>query len=124
MSNYLKAFVVGSSFPAVLLYFYGIQTIPQSKINPNTYMFKAPVFLGVLNMIGLYLSNKFNLTLTERYLITSLLGFSFILGLLYYRGHKIYTYQTRREWIKHLILVLIAYLLTYNIIIRYIENSI
>ena len=124
ISNYLKAFVVGSSFPAVMLYFYGTQAIPESKINPRTYMFEAPIVLGTLNIFGLYLSRQLNLSLTERYLLTSLIGFSGIMILLYYRGSEIYAYTTKEDWTKHILLVLTAYLLTYNIIIRLIESSI
>lgn len=123
MSNYLKAFIVGSSLPVTALYLIGVQTIKENQINFKTYAIEAPLFLGGLNVFGLYLSNKLNLSIDQRYLLTSIIGFLFIITLLYNQPN-IYTYSNKSQWTKHIILVLIAYLLTYNLIVRFIESSI
>jgi hypothetical protein len=124
MSQYLKAFIVGSSFPTLALYLYAVQNIPESKINLSTYVFKAPIFLGTLNMLGLYLSKQYKLNVNQRYLLTSIIGFSIILSILYKRGNELYAYDSTQDWAKHVLMLLIGYLLTYNIIVRFIEESI
>lgn len=124
MTDYLKAFVVGSSFPTLFLYFYAVQNIPESQVNLNTYVFRAPLFLGSLNVLGLYLCKKLNLSINQRYLLTSIIGFLLISILLYNYGTEIYTYDTNTEWLKHILLLLIGYLVTFNIIVKFIEETI
>ena len=124
MSNYLKAFIVGSSLPTFALYLIGVQNIKENKIDFKRYSIEAPLFLGALNVFGLYLSNMLDLDINQRYLLTSMIGFLFIMILLYYNGSEIYSYNNTSQWLKHIILVLVAYLLTYNIIVRFIESSI
>ena len=74
--DYLLSFIVGSSFPASILFFNAVTNYKKkglTNIKYYKYIMRAPVFLGILNMSGLYLSQKNNLSTRMRFLLTSIM---------------------------------------------------
>ena len=104
MSNeYLRAFVIGSSCLVFLPYFWCVSRFKKEDFNFSyiPYTFLAPVALGLMNMLSLFLAKQFNLSKKNRFLLISILGPTFIASVIIFL--KIYNY-TRKEWASHLIL--------------------
>jgi hypothetical protein len=121
MDKYIKSFVVGSSWPVFILFFLIVSSYG-NKINVSypLYSFGAPLFLGLLNMFGLYISNQCGLTKSQRFLITGTIGalvVSIVITLF-----KIYNY-TRDQFIEHYLKLFIFYIFMFGFVVNAIESS-
>jgi len=103
--EYLRAFVIGSSFFVFFPYLFGVSQFDPKKFNFNykMYSFIAPIGLGLVNVISLFIANCFKLTREMRYIVISLLAPTFVTTLVYLL--KIYNYNLR-EWLYHIFKVL------------------
>src|SRR5205823_3048293 len=101
-TDYIKAFIIGSSFPVFVLYFYQVSKYDEIANYPyKNYTFIAPVFLGLLNAFGLYISKEFNLSRIYRFLLTAIIGallVSIIITII-----KAYKFDTKEQWIEQYI---------------------
>lgn len=136
-NKYLRAFIVGSSFVALLPFFLVVNStnlqisnyIPLLKIlNPHKrnysfeqYVFIAPLFLGFVNMLSLYISTKYTIVKSNRYLWASFFIPTFVI-LFSFIG-KFYSFD-QTEWINYILLVYCGHFILWNYIIRYLENNI
>jgi hypothetical protein len=136
-NKYLRAFIVGSSFVAILPFFLVVNSanlqisehIPLFKIlaphkrhySFEQYVFIAPLFLGFVNMLSLYISAKYNIVKSNRYLWASLFIPTFVI-LFSFLG-KFYSFN-QTEWINYILLVYFGHFILWNYIIRYLENNI
>lgn len=117
MSNqYLRAFVIGSSYLVFFPYFYAVSRFKPEKFNFDykTYSFLAPIGLGFMNLLSLIIANQFNISRKNRYLLTSIVAPTYVLFLVYF--FKIYNY-TINEWISHAINLYIVYFVVVNFIL-------
>jgi len=120
--DYLLSFVVGSSFPASIIFFNAVTNYKKSRMsNVNYYHYSkiTPIYLGILNMFGLYLAQKFNLSDRMRFLLISVIGIIIIGTSIQFLGT--YNFTTKEEWIKHYFGMTIIYLFVFNVVIFYLE---
>lgn len=116
MSEYLRAFVIGSSYLVFFPHFLAVGMSDNKQLNYSykEYTFVAPVYLGLINMISLYFANIYNLSRRMRYVIfgsiSPLLVSSFSLIF------QTYNY-TNERWIIYVIGLFIKHFLIFNIII-------
>src|SRR5690349_11423528 len=121
MSEYLKAFIIGSSWPTFILYFYAVSNYSETerKYSYRDYTFVAPLFLGLLNMFGLYLANKFNLSRGQRFILSGLVGammVSIIITLF-----NVYNYDSVNRWVQQYISLFIVYLVVFGIVVNLVD---
>jgi hypothetical protein len=122
MSNeYLRAFVIGSSWFVFLPYFYIVSNFDKKYFNFDykIYTYLAPVALGLMNLISLMLSKKFNISHKNRFLYTSIIAPTLVLFTVIY--FNIYNY-TIRNWIYHIINLYLLYFIVFNYIIYYLDE--
>ena len=122
MEKYIKSFIIGSSYPSFVLFFMVVSQYGEMMNLPfTTYSIIAPPFLGLLNVFGLFLKNKYNLGQFQRFFYTGIIGaifISIVITLL-----KIYNFTTKRRWIEQYIKLQITYFLIFSVIIRSLEDA-
>ena len=121
MSEYIKAFVVGTSFIVVALFYLAVQNVnPKQRLySYELYTIIAPLYFGVLNMVSLYVANKFELDNTMRYFIMS-----FVSPLIVIVASKLYNAYdyTENEWLKYRFTVFCLHFVIWNFIIYNLNN--
>ena len=124
MNEYLRAFIIGSSYPVFVLYFYAVANYDKKLVNYSykNYTLIAPLFLGMLNVFGLYLSKIYNLSNNERFLLTALIGAIIVMITIYVT--KMYNYTSVNQWIQHDIGLIILYIFVFCIINNLINSNI
>lgn len=115
-NKYLRAFVIGSSFLVFAPYFYAVSNFKDEKFNYDykRYTFGAPIFLGFMNMLSLFIAEKFKISKTYRFLLISIISATIVLLTIIY--FKIYNY-TPNEWVNHIIQMYCLYFFTFNFIV-------
>ena len=118
--NYLRSFVIGSSYLVFISFFYAVKNIQHKKTySYYHYTLLAPVWFGLWNMFSLYLARKFKLSLRMRFLIISVISSLYIMAIAMY----IQSYNfTRSEWYKYCVYVFVKYLIVWNLIIYNLEK--
>ena len=120
-SGYLKSFVIGSSLPVYILFF--LSQINANRENFNysykNYVLLAPLYLGLINMVSLWLAKMFSLSLRGRYLLIGIL--SPIIVFLIARTWKAYKFSGSDVWWKYFGGLLLAHFLVFNIIVYGLE---
>jgi hypothetical protein len=121
MDGYLRAFVIGSSFYVFFLFFFFVSRFDPKKFHYSykNYTFLAPVGLGIMNMIALWMARVWNLTRRMKYFVASILAPICVLAFVYIRN--VYTY-TRAEWIKHIIGIFLLYSFVFNVILYELDS--
>lgn len=116
MSEYLRAFVIGSSFFVFGPFFYFVSKFDTKKfhVSYTFYTLIAPVGLGIMNMAALWIAKNFDLSRRKKYLLMSILAPTVILFIIYF--FNVYTY-TKSEWIQHIISLYISYFFIINVIV-------
>jgi heme/copper-type cytochrome/quinol oxidase subunit 4 len=123
MGEYLRAFVIGSSFYVFFLFFFFVSRFDPKKFHYSykKYSFLAPVGLGIMNMIALWIAKTWNLTRRMKYFVMSILAP--ICVLVYVYMSKTYTY-TRSEWITHIIGIFVVYSFVFNVILYELDSRV
>jgi hypothetical protein len=124
MSDLIKAFVIGSSWPAFILYFYGVSRFPDNIKNYSyvNYTMIAPIALGIFNVIGYVVAKKLKLTRSERFILTGLAG---AIGVsIFITITNAYNFSTKKEWTNQYIKLLIIYIFVFGVIINGIDYMI
>uniref|UniRef100_A0A6C0KRU0 Uncharacterized protein n=1 Tax=viral metagenome TaxID=1070528 RepID=A0A6C0KRU0_9ZZZZ len=116
MSNqYLRAFVIGSSFFVFIPYFLIVSSFDKKNINFSYeyYTFVAPIALGIFNVLSLYLANIFNLTKRTRFVVISLIAPTLVAATVYIL--KVYNnLNTYRSWFNYLIKLYLLYFFVFS----------
>jgi hypothetical protein len=121
-NEYLRAFVIGSSFLVFFPYFFIV-----SQINPKdknysylSYSFIAPLFLGGINMFSLYIQKIYRLSREERFFFISMFAptFVFCVSLI----TKVYHFSLFSKWIVYLLCIYLLYFIVWNIIVYYLDK--
>jgi hypothetical protein len=115
-NEYLRAFVIGSSFPVFLPFFYSVSRFEKEKFNFNyeAYTFLAPPSLGFMNVVSLFLANQLNINKKLRFLLTSLIAPTMVLFTVIF--FNIYNY-TIEDWVSHIVQMYLVYFIVVNVII-------
>ncbi len=118
MQDYLRAFIVGSSWPVIASHFYRVPRIRERTYPFSTYALVAPPFLGVMNAIGLGLAKRFQLGTTTRFLLTGALSAAFVSWFATYT--KAYRYDAA-GWRRYYARIGVTHFILFSIIIRGLE---
>lgn len=120
-AEYIKAFIIGSSWPAFVSYFYAVSHYDKTIRNYSfkEYVIVAPLFLGLLNMFGLFISKEYNLSRDCRFLLTGLIGATIISILI--TVTQAYNFKTKKRWIEQYISLFLVYTVTFFVIINSID---
>ena len=121
MNDYLRSFVIGSSGPVFLPFFWGVTKLPEKTYDYVGYSFKAPLYFGLASMLGLYLSKKYGLSLDKRLLLLSQLSPAFVSTWITVR--KAYEFKTKKRWYQQYALVYLAHVFTWLVTIKYLEKT-
>lgn len=117
--DYLKSFVIGSSFPVFIIFFISIFYIGgKNSYTHEQYAILAPLYFGIMNMLSLYLSKKFDLELRSRLFITSIISIIFIICIA-----TILNYE-KGKMAKYYLSIIILHLIAFNIILYTLEKNI
>ena len=117
--KYLKELIIGSSIIVVLPFYYGAYYNTKKTYSYYLYTLAAPLWFGIWNIISLIIADKFNLSKRLRFLtisIISLLSIYFIA--------QFYYDKTQKEWYDYYLNQFIRYMITWNIIIYYLDKYI
>ena len=123
MAGYLRAFVIGSSFYVFFLFFFFVSQFDPKKFHYSykNYTLIAPLFLGIMNMVALWMERTWHLTRRMKYFIVSILAPLCVLTVVYLAN--IYTY-TRADWISHIISMFIVYSFICNVILYELDSRV
>lgn len=119
-NNYLKSFVVGSSGPVVLPFFYGVTQLPERKFKLSSYMLTAPLFFGIANVLRVLLKKKLNLTSKSSFLLMSQLSPAATSAWITYR--KTYDFPSKARWREQYALLWLAHGFTWLVTIPQLEK--
>jgi len=116
INEYIRAFVIGSSFLVFLPYFFAVSRFNSKDFNFSyvPYTFLAPISLGLMNVFSLFIANKLHLSKENRFVLISLLAPTLVLFTIVF--FKIYNY-TRQEWIHHTVNLYIMYFYVWNFVV-------
>lgn len=118
MKEYIKSFVIGSSFPVVVLFFLIVANIKRNY-SYEFYSLLAPLYLGLMNALSLFFAKKWNMTLKERYTFIGL--FSPLIVATFAFFTKAYT-KTADEWFFYSLNLLVQHFFVFNIIVYNLEK--
>ena len=118
--GYLQSFAVGSSGPVVLPFFYGVTQLPEKRFDYSSYMFKAPLYFGVANVLRLLAKNALGLTSGQSFLLASQLSPAVVSAWITYR--KAYDFPTKARWRQQYSLLWLAHGLTWLVTIPQLER--
>ena len=122
MNQYIRAFIVASSILVVAHFYLSVMNIDPEIRNYSyeTYTLVAPLYFGLINMSGLWLSQKFGLE-AYRYLIISII--SGLLVAIFATITNSYNFTTK-EWLRYYGYIIFKHFLTYNLVIQTLDNLI
>lgn len=119
--KYLREFAIGSSWLVVVQSLYMAAYRRPNKNWPyDKYSLIAPVWFGLWNVISLVIAEHFGLTMRMRFLVVSIMSYIGILAIA--KGFKTYNF-TQEQWNEYYIYMFIKYMITWNIIVYYIEKN-
>jgi hypothetical protein len=123
-NQYLRAFVIGSSFFVFIPYFIAVRTFDKKLVNYSyeNYTLYAPIGLGLYNVLSLYIANKFNLTKRNRFLLISLLAPTLVVLTVYFL--KAYNYTTIQQWFNHIWKLYLLYFVVFNFVVYYLDKRV
>jgi hypothetical protein len=115
-NEYLRAFVIGSSFLVFLPYFFVVSRYKKSDFNYNytSYTFLAPVVLGLMNVASLIIANQFNLSKRYRYLLVSILAPTLVM--ITVTVFKVYNYTFHGK-ISYCVQLYLLYFIVWNFVV-------
>lgn len=115
-NEYLRSFVIGSSWLVFIPYFYIVSNFDPEKFNFDykLYTYFAPAALGIMNLISLIIAKKYNISTKNRFLYTSIIAPTLVLFTVIY--FNIYNY-TILDWFYHTINLYLLYFIVFNYIV-------
>ena len=118
--KYLKEFIIGSSFPVIVIFYYMVYNHQENKnYSYYHYTLLAPIWFGLWNILSLIIANKYKLSKRIRFFIVSILSLLSI----YVIAQRFYT-KTEKEWEFYYFQQFIKYMFVWNIIIYTIDKYI
>ena len=117
----LKSFIIGSSIPVLLPFYYRVGTMDKSKMNYSyaTYTIMAPIYLGLMSVISLLIGRYLGWGLRSRILLISII--SPLVVMMFATIYKSYNF-TDEEWMRYYGRIFIKHFLIYNILIYSLEK--
>ncbi len=116
MYHYLRAFILGSSWAVFVLFFLAVMKLTNKNYTYEFYTVVAPVYLGLMNVLSLYLAEKYNLTLRQRFLLIGIL--SPLIVIMIAKIGNVYNYTTT-EWLGYYCYIILKHMFIFNVIVYY-----
>lgn len=113
--NYLKGFIIGSSFPVFALFLYNVSKMKNINYSYENYSLLVPLYFGIMTCFILLLRNKTKMSLRLSVFTISILSSLFVSILI--TIIKAYNFTKISRWIKQYLIITTLHLFTYNIII-------
>jgi len=120
--KYLRSFVIGSSFPVFVIWFLSYMKAENSTVTYATYTILNPLYFGLMNMLALWLRLAYKISLRQSYIIIGLLSAFIISSLTTFFNW--YGFSKTEQYLKYYLGIIISHLLTFNIIIYFLETNI
>ncbi len=123
VNEYLRSFVIGSTYLTTLLFFLTVRNIPDTVKNYSyeDYTLIAPLYLGLMNTLSLYLSKVYNLSLRQRLVLIGLISPLIVISFAY--SSSVYNF-TMEEWVRYAFRLMLKHFAIYNIVIYFLESNI
>ena len=124
-NNYLREFVIGSSFLIFFPYFlvvYALTLKNKTNYQFSKYVFIAPFVLGMMNVFSLLLANTFGFNTYQRYLVASFLAPT-VVAIFSYVSNA-YKFTSWQEWSLYFFILYLGYFVMFNLILKHIDESI
>jgi len=118
MNGYLKSFIIGSSWPVVMLFFLLVSKLKNKNYSYEAYTMIAPVYLGLMNMLSLCIARKYKLSLRMRYVVIGILSPLIIIAIATSQGAYNFT---DKEWARYAMRVIIEHFFVFNVIVYSLE---
>lgn len=120
--SYLKSFIIGSSLPVFLHFFLSVQRLDDTIKNYSyqDYTILAPMYLGIMNMLSLYVARRFKLSMRQRYVVISLLSATIVTSIA--RLSHSYNFSDKK-WLQYTVRIFLTHFFTFNVIIYSLETS-
>ena len=122
-NQYLRAFVIGSSFFVFIPYFLALKYLSEQKFTNysyDNYTLYAPIGLGLYNVVSLYIANKMNLTKRNAYFLISIIAPTLVAIGVY--TYKAYNYTTINQWFNHIWKLYLIYFIVFNFVLYYLDK--
>jgi hypothetical protein len=122
MNGYLRSFVIGASFPVFILWYISVSRRTDKKYSYELYSMINPLYFGLMNMLSLYLSKIYGWDLRKRLFIISVISATVVCAFSTLTGQYVVTHPI--QYYQYCLKVFIGHLITYNVIIYYLEKHI
>lgn len=119
--EYLRAFVIGSSFLVFLPHFLAVAGLDERKLNYTykQYTFVAPLYYGLMNMLSLFIALQFGLSSRQRYLLIGTLSPLIVISFSY--TFQTYDYKGS-EWLKYGVGLFMKHFLIWNLVVYFLDK--
>lgn len=118
MNDYIKSFVIGSSFPVFLLFFLSVAKIQKNYTYEN-YSLIAPFYLGFMNVVSLYIARQWKLSLRQRFMVIGVISPLLVITFAFLT--KAYT-KTTGQWLAYATYLFAKHFFIFNIIVYHLEK--
>jgi hypothetical protein len=121
MMNYIRDFIIGSSF-AVVAPFYVVTYYNEPKnYSYFHYTILAPLWFGLWNVISSFIAIHYKLSKEQKFLIAFILSYISILGVVKFMN----TYsQTEEQWKRYVVIMFMNYFIVWNLVIYNLDKYI
>jgi hypothetical protein len=123
VNQYLRAFVIGSSFFVFIPYFLAVKYLSDQKFanySYENYTLYAPIGLGLYNVFSLYIANKMKISKRYSLFLLSIIAASVVAIGIYTR--KAYNYTSINQWFNHIWKLYLVYFIVFNFILYYLDK--
>lgn len=121
--KYLRAFVIGSSFLVFFPHFLAVGMADEKQLNYTykQYTFVAPIYLGLVNAISLFIATTFALSRRTRYVLIGSISPLIVSSFSYL--FQTYNYSNE-QWMTYAIGLFIKHFTIFNVIIYSLDKYI
>ena len=125
--DYLKSFIIGSSGLVVFQHFalYALKQKSYYTINYPSYSMIAPFYYGFMNVLSVWIASIFNLNLSTRLFVISIISIIFIILFNYTysrKKYKPYSEYNHTQWLQYAIQNGFRHFMAFNVVIYYLEK--
>jgi hypothetical protein len=124
VNQYLRAFVIGSSFFVFIPYFLAVKFLSEQKFTNysyENYTLYAPIVLGLYNVFSLYIVNKMKITKKYSLFLISIIAPTLVaIGTYLF---KAYNYTSGNQWFNHIWKLYLVYFIVFNFILYFLDKN-